>query len=995
MKSKFINTLLFVLTSIICYGQSSGNVIINNNISDFPFAMTTFGTKYGLPQNQVFSIVEKDDQSIFVSTANGVVSFNGYVFEKLSSHSDNKKFIYTNLHWDTENQILYGNTSNGQYHQIYPNFEVKKGGFYGSQHFRDTLFTIDASGLIQASNLSRKNVFFQMHTNLKGVRLIVRLGNSFLLSNENGLFLFEKNNREIKRLSSEMFEAYSLCPKEDRVALACKNHILVLSESKNIVKKIFFGDSERTETFPSTPKGLLHLKDSTFLITTSDEIIYVNNGNINKLSDASSFTGGTYITIYKHSSQNSIFIGSSIRGLVLFNPLSGRVLKRKNTIEEQSFGSMIKLPSGSIITYSSRGRLLKIRNNRVELIRTARIPFSTLSYIDGFIYAGYWGNYGIQKMDTSGNVLKTYPQFDDRDNYRNYHISSIHKDQKGMFWVGTFRGLLYGETLDALKPVKNISGRVSSIFESSSGHIFVGGEKGYFKLLNKKYEPRIISNDQSINYEVRTFYEDDEGKIWIGTYGAGLFCLKENKLFSFNNNKDVLLSEDVFTLALDKHHRFLCSSNDGLFIVEKEDLENYMNGDTEHIVPIVFNSNSGIPTSEFNGGFLNSYAESNGIFYFPTIDGVYVIEPPLLKNYNRNVNISSVLVNDSLSPVNDLLLERNQNNIEIAFFTPTFNPTRNVHYQYRLNINGVQSEWSSLTKDLVARFLLLPNGTFNFQVRSIDGISSSDIAVTDFNFEIQKSFFESWVFYILILFIIIILISIYLYIRTAAIREKQEQESNLNNYFLDLKMKAVQSKMNPHFLFNTLNNINYLLATEQYEEAEDHLQEFSILVREFLQNSEKSFIKIANEIKMIKLYLSIEKRRFPKLLNFEINVDDELKELVIPTLMIQPFAENAIKHGIAHSDNPCMLSISIQKTEDQGIEIIIEDDGIGRKRSMEINKSRVGHNSMGIEIVKDKIKVVRNKYNIFIDLQTIDKEEPNTGTIVKIKIPKHDKVFDS
>ena len=187
-----------------------------------------------------------------------------------------------------------------------------------------------------------------------------------------------------------------------------------------------------------------------------------------------------------------------------------------------------------------------------------------------------------------------------------------------------------------------------------------------------------------------------------------------------------------------------------------------------------------------------------------------------------------------------------------------------------------------------------------------------------------------------------------------------------------------------------MNNVIYLLNSERYQEAENLLQNFSLLLRRFLENSDLTFISIKNELEILNLYLAIEKIRYSDKFNFEINYPKEIGEKLIPTMLIQPFVENAVKHGVAHKTTQSKIAINIYFIH-QMIVIEISDNGIGRKESSRINQNRKNHESKGIQLVKSKIEIVKLKYNLKIDLKFEDIDnETEKGTKVILKIPLYD-----
>lgn len=180
----------------------------------------------------------------------------------------------------------------------------------------------------------------------------------------------------------------------------------------------------------------------------------------------------------------------------------------------------------------------------------------------------------------------------------------------------------------------------------------------------------------------------------------------------------------------------------------------------------------------------------------------------------------------------------------------------------------------------------------------------------------------------------------------------------------------------------------YLMEIDKQDEAQKLIEDFSKLLRQFLNASDDSFVPLEEELRIIDLYLSIQKNRYN--FDYEITYAQNMANVLIPSLIIQPFVENSLVHGIAHSDKRGMIHVVVYSFENK-IVIKIEDNGIGREKANEINKSRATHVSIGTKLVDEKISILERKYNKKIHLKYIDINTNNTtGTLVIIEIMLHD-----
>ncbi|MEO7049875.1 MAG: histidine kinase [Ferruginibacter sp.] len=209
------------------------------------------------------------------------------------------------------------------------------------------------------------------------------------------------------------------------------------------------------------------------------------------------------------------------------------------------------------------------------------------------------------------------------------------------------------------------------------------------------------------------------------------------------------------------------------------------------------------------------------------------------------------------------------------------------------------------------------------------------------------------------------------------------------------KLTALRSQMNPHFIFNCLNSVQQFILKGEVDNANKYLSQFSKLIRLVLEYSEYNFISLEDEINMLHLYLALEKTRFGNSFEYSIEVDEGLDtdEIKIPNLMIQPFVENAIWHGLMHKEGDRKIDISFHLENDQSIIAKIVDNGIGRQKAEGIKQKKsldVKHESRGIKLIKDKINILKEQFESEIFIELIDvtnKDGSVSGTSVVIQLP--------
>ncbi|MFY0625305.1 MAG: histidine kinase [Reichenbachiella sp.] len=242
----------------------------------------------------------------------------------------------------------------------------------------------------------------------------------------------------------------------------------------------------------------------------------------------------------------------------------------------------------------------------------------------------------------------------------------------------------------------------------------------------------------------------------------------------------------------------------------------------------------------------------------------------------------------------------------------------------------------------------------------------------------------------------LMILSIIYFILKSRSNKRKRLQAELNQRIRESELKALRSQMNPHFLFNAMNSIQEYIMSNERKLAGKYLGKFADLMRIYLEHSKVNTITLNEEVKALSIYLELEKVRFEDTLIYEITIQDTLnKEIQIPTLFIQPYVENAIKHGLLHKTGERKLSISIEKSDSNGSLICtVIDNGIGRKKSSEVNQMRnYGHKPFATEATKSRIELlnVDRKYPISEDIvDLVDENGEGIGTKVILNIPPSD-----
>lgn len=343
-------------------------------------------------------------------------------------------------------------------------------------------------------------------------------------------------------------------------------------------------------------------------------------------------------------------------------------------------------------------------------------------------------------------------------------------------------------------------------------------------------------------------------------------------------------------------------------------------------------------------------------------------------------------------------LEADQNYLMVRFGARCFNSQHSYTYQYRLL--GASDQWITNTSAVpYARFPQLLPGSYTFEVRVVnhDGVASSVEAI---KFNIAVPMYQQWWFYLLLVLLAAGAVAVVAFIRLRNARERERllrEAEILKKQMTQSKMSAIRSQMNPHFLFNALNTIQEFIVTNKRAIATDYLADFADLVRRFLEQSRQESITLQEEIDTLALYLKLEKMRFEEALTYHIQVEEGLEvELInIPVMLLQPYIENALKHGLLHKAGDRRLTVAFSKMEG-GFRCAIEDNGIGREASARINEQRKKHRSFAVSAIAERVELLNasaperppircTTIDLYTRGETANRQA--TGTRVVVEVP--------
>jgi ligand-binding sensor domain-containing protein len=454
---------------------------------------------------------------------------------------------------------------------------------------------------------------------------------------------------------------------------------------------------------------------------------------------------------------------------------------------------------------------------------------------------------------------------------------------------------------------------------------------------------------------------------------AGLYHINmENETYS-GLAPHLNIGAQVSTIFFDEKNRLWVASEKGLFLLVKKD--------GKVVIDFFLNRNS-----LSSGEIMHMYAY-NDVLYLATKFGVQKIAVSEVKEERKSFPLELFSVRAFASNKelpSDRIYPAKTDLIKISLFNK--NLDRHVTYRYRF---GKGETWLKSTKgDIVLNSPA--NGIYSLEVSYLDTFNNWSKPKVLSVFEVEKIIFLRWYFIFLYVFILLFLFYIGLKLSVQYVNKKND----MLNRMIELERMALAAQMNPHFIFNSLNSIHSFLLYDENENAEKYLLRFAKLIRQTLVNSRVNYITIAEEYETLKNYILLEHMRFKSEFVFRIECDFNQLPLYpcIPPMLIQPYVENAIIHGISKRKLGAELFIGFYKENDL-LKIVIRDNGIGYKESIK-NKRDTGHKSYGTKITEERLKSFQEKNNERFSVSMrvaneADTEFPGTEVVLIIPISTH------
>ncbi|MCK8480393.1 ligand-binding sensor domain-containing protein [Psychroserpens algicola] len=976
--------------------------------------LRAFTLEDGLPQSQVYAISQDDKGYLWLGTqGGGLACFDGNNFKVFNeNHGLGSNYINA---LTTINNSVYIGTKRGLTIKLKSKFlnielpEVTKisqingdililtkAGMYRLEDdfstvkltlhpeidkiqindlitLNDTFWLATQDGLWQFSGLINDPKAMQKIERGDFKALITYKSKIIASTFNDGTLVFESGDFDNQILIREPLRINSISVLNDnQLWIATDNNgVSVISLETN--SELFTLKSSNGLTVPNVKQVLQDRQSNIWMATSGGGLYKYFQNNFKHYSTETGLNGNRVYAV--HHTNNTIWISNSEAGLMRIDNYGIHNIDIPETFSEVKIKTITSDPNGNIWA-GSDGRGLLFRGNiRVDsfavdtlkrskklipkTVEVARVlntengfPFDWIREIhvdNNAIYAATYSS-GIVKFNYSPEMdsLTVYKTYATAQGIKDLYIHDMTKDDKGRIWYTTrsgHLGYLYKDTITHLGAVLGLEVPINTIvFQNNTMFLGTAGQ-GIWWSNDEDYSTfkKLKGLKEGASKNIYQLIFDNQGYLWVGT---------ERGVDKLELDKDTQIKD-----------AFFFGRNDGFLGIETC-LNAVDKDDRGHLW---FGALYGL--TEYQPAEINQNTEKPVIY----LEDVKVAFK----------SIDSISLSDWTNTNKVLQLHSNQKQVSFSFKTVDLDHPNGVEYRYKLNDNA-WSPWSNVaTQD----YSELNYGAHDFVVQSRNHRWNESEPLR-FSFHIESPLYKrgwfQWSIIGLALLALALITQQYIKrIKQKNIKDKERLE--LENHLLTLEQKALRLQMNPHFIFNVLNGIKAIAPTKP-DKMNETVNSFATLLRETLINSRKDTIGLDQEIKTLRHYVEVERLMAEKPFTYDIIINSHLdvEEILIPPMLIQPFVENAIRHGILKGGREGVLKIQFDTTEED-LQVTVSDNGIGIYSSQQ-QKPKTDHQSMALKVTRERLTSISGKDALSIS--EIKNEDGSIGgTVIVFKIP--------
>lgn len=516
---------------------------------------------------------------------------------------------------------------------------------------------------------------------------------------------------------------------------------------------------------------------------------------------------------------------------------------------------------------------------------------------------------------------------------------------------------------------------ITAYCKLDSRNVLIGTEAGLYKVNSAT---RKVERIAGIMNAVNVLFKSKNGTFIIGTVKEGLYTFDNKTLTRIDKIAGLPLLE-YNGMDEDSQGRIWCATSEGIYcLMELPHTSGFLKLD----------ETIGLPDKSILNVCIYKenvyFSVKNGLYRFAIHNALLFTEP---KFFITAFKTTKQTYSDFSKRIT---LPSSENTVTLSFENLTFEAIHSPRLIYELS--GKINRTDSLNSSVLV-LNNLPSGDYQLTVFAANSKLQKSKACIKIQFSVEPPFYlKTWFIAGIAITVCVLLVLINrLYI--TRIKKREEENNRINKLINASKLTAIQAQMNPHFIFNSINSIQNYILQKKEKDAYTYLAKFSKLIRMVLHHSDKTQIALYEEIDLMRTYIEIEQLRFDNSFDYEINVDDSVneQEIFIPPMLIQPYIENAIWHGIMHLDKQRkgLLAVSFI-VENQLLKISIQDNGVGRKESLSYKKD-TEHKPVAMSLSQKRLEIMADVFkqkNIAIHItDLVDTDNNATGTRIELYLP--------
>jgi len=937
--------------------------------AQFPY-LRAVNYPYQIPSKTIYDIFVDSKKQIWLGTENGLFRFNGKQ-GKTIPYQDTKQYDITYLREDTTHKIWGMNFANQIFYLEKDSLRLfrlpKELSLEGSLlkfSLADSSLWLLTHKQALALNLKNKKITFTLHLNEKNADffdIAFFKGKIHIIASQKAYIIDQKG--EIETWNTPFHQVCRFVQTSDLLLLASR-------EDQSRKAAIFTGNQWKSLPDFDVPQGItiFHYKttsDAKFWICTKQGgyLWDIHTGKTELLFPEKQFTG-----IVKDY-QGSYWISTLEAGLwfcpslssLLYSPISESKLKNSY------ISGIYPTPQPETFWLTTTNGLIvesKLQNTILQRFWQSEFKKEITTLVFDAKQNALISSSGIFSLDSPHYQPASSPK--SAQLYQHQYLLSAQSFTAE--WATIYQKLkdtleqIFGATLNSAKS-KNFNYPIYTIRQQRAYSVCVDSlhQKFWIGFADDLYEYDFKGNSKIIRHQqqsilARSMCVDKHGNLYVATFTKGIFIIKNSQIAAYINEQNFLKSNICKQIS---------NYQDTIWIGTEAEI-GFLSPQGEYFYDVL--GNNGIGKIRYQR-------------FLPTNEYLLVATEASILALRR----------DKVLPISSLYLRTPTLSIKedgVSIHLEALNYKSPEYNRLFYRLIELEKNWNEVNDiEFSANYLKLSPGKYTLAYYTQDVLSGAKSPVAKISFEIPKKWWQkAWATTLFVLFFLGAMGGLLWW----ALKRIEARQSLREALWIS-QLKAIKTQMNPHFLYNVLNTVQGLVYGNRKSEASDLLGNFSDLMRKMLESSEKPYISLKEELENLCLYLELEKIRFEdSSFSYQMQAQvPHLHDFLIPSMLLQPFVENAIKHGLLHKKGEKILAILVTE-QDKALKISIEDNGIGRKQAQEIRQRQHKKSTQfANSAIEQRIDLINKMKKFKIDLKITDKENPAgeaLGTNVEIII---------